>query len=727
MRVCFARIRNTTRYRGPLTDIVDPFFECIVSYILRRDIAPSFYRLSLDGALPPADPAAIAQADVVVIVSEAEFAWQTKGLKQPLHVDQSNARLAQIAPLFRGKPLVLLTFDRADTPELYRERTFPGTELGPIGEVDEADAAFAPGLAGMKYWFIRNKVGEGRVERDTRFCYWGAANKRRLPNGELSGDERGAVLAAIRKRFGPWPGSCFVGSFPFKDAPFTRDFSTIVPLAQRSCYTLCFNWLAPAALTSRYFEAVALGMVPLTWKDYGGEFVPTNLRVWSVNQAFARMDEIDRDFASMQEKVDKLLVGQLPTLEDYHARFAKRLDEEIAKVATVKPQSKTLGPRKQGAAFWNIAPGKVQRKPKARTFGQDMMRGDSNIPTDGLGPGVRKRKSNAEPAGGGGGAWQDPTLYKRKAKVEARIGRKLTTDEFRRPEFWVPPPADSYSKSGRHTASLKGSTWGMTTNPYDEYDPQGAGSTSGTSIFDPVLCEIAYRWFCPPGGLVLDPFAGGSVRGIVASRLGRGYVGIDLSERQVKANREQAKRICDAPMPKWIVGDAMELKALKLMPKGVDFVFSCPPYCDLEVYSEDPRDLSTMTHENFLHCYERIIDNACAFLKNDRFACFVVGDARDATGAYYGLPWKTVEAFRKAGLDLYNEGVLVTAAGSLPVRVRKQFETSRKFGKTHQNVLIFCKGDPVKATRAIGAVEFGDGELALGEQAEPLLAVGGEV
>ena len=24
-------------------------------------------------------------------------------------------------------------------------------------------------------------------------------------------------------------------------------------------------------------------------------------------------------------------------------------------------------------------------------------------------------------------------------------------------------------------------------------------ATSGTSIFDPVLCEIAYRWFSPPG------------------------------------------------------------------------------------------------------------------------------------------------------------------------------------------------------------------------------------
>lgn len=43
----------------------------------------------------------------------------------------------------------------------------------------------------------------------------------------------------------------------------------------------------------------------------------------------------------------------------------------------------------------------------------------------------------------------------------------------------------------------------------------------GVSIFDPVLCELVYRWFSPPAGRVLDPFAGGSVRGIVAAALGR--------------------------------------------------------------------------------------------------------------------------------------------------------------------------------------------------------------
>lgn len=67
--------------------------------------------------------------------------------------------------------------------------------------------------------------------------------------------------------------------------------------------------------------------------------------------------------------------------------------------------------------------------------------------------------------------------------------------------------------------------------------------TSGTSIFDPVICELAYRWFCPPGGHVLDPFAGGSVRGVVAGLLGYQYTGIDLRKEQVEANREQWREI----------------------------------------------------------------------------------------------------------------------------------------------------------------------------------------
>ena len=240
-----------------------------------------------------------------------------------------------------------------------------------------------------------------------------------------------------------------------------------------------------------------------------------------------------------------------------------------------------------------------------------------------------------------------------------------------------------------------------------------ARSVSGTSIFDPVLCELAYRWFCPPGGRILDPFAGGSVRGIVAAKLGREYLGVDLRPEQIDANRAQASAICNEAQPQWIVGDSRE--AIPGLDVAADFVFSCPPYGDLEVYSDAAADLSTMDHAAFVAAYRAIIAAAVAKLKPNRFACFVVGDFRDAAGYYRNFVSDTIGAFEDAGAKLYNEAILVTACGSLPIRAAKQFEASRKLGKTHQNVLVFCKGDPRKATEAVGPVEFG----AIEPAAEP--------
>jgi len=232
----------------------------------------------------------------------------------------------------------------------------------------------------------------------------------------------------------------------------------------------------------------------------------------------------------------------------------------------------------------------------------------------------------------------------------------------------------------------------------------GRGNNEGGSIFDPVLCELAYSWFSPPGGTVLDPFAGGSVRGIVASRLGRQYIGVELREEQVQANRTQGDDLCPDLPPVWITGDSRNIDRL-CADVEADFVFSCPPYADLEVYSDDPKDLSTLKYDQFRPAYFEIIAKACGRLKQDRFACFVVGDVRDKKGNYYNFVGDTIEAFRAAGLHYYNEAILVTSVGSLPIRVGRQFASGRKLGKTHQNVLVFVKGDGAKATKACGVVE----------------------
>jgi DNA modification methylase len=234
----------------------------------------------------------------------------------------------------------------------------------------------------------------------------------------------------------------------------------------------------------------------------------------------------------------------------------------------------------------------------------------------------------------------------------------------------------------------------------------GAGC-SGTSIFDPVLCELAYRWFCPAGGAVLDPFAGGSVRGIVAAKLGLAYTGIELRKEQVQANQLQGIELCenDAYPPVWINADSRNV--INVVPEGfeADLVFSCPPYADLEVYSDDPQDLSTLSYDDFIKDYRLIIKRSISLLKPDRFACFVVGDIRDRQGFYRGFVSDTIAAFQDCGAKLYNEAILITQAGSLPLRVQGQFKGYRKLGKAHQNVLVFYNGNPKCIPDIFGSIK----------------------
>ncbi len=239
---------------------------------------------------------------------------------------------------------------------------------------------------------------------------------------------------------------------------------------------------------------------------------------------------------------------------------------------------------------------------------------------------------------------------------------------------------------------MAGASWGAAW-----MEKHGDGSkrdTNGTSVFDPLMCELAYRWFSPTGGQVVDPFAGGSVRGIVAGCLGRQYWGCDLRTEQVAANEVQAEQIAPQVRPVWVCGDSMETLADA---PAADMVFSCPPYGDLEKYSDDPRDLSAMDWHAFVAAYKRIILRAVGKMKPDTFACFVVGDFRDSRGFYRNFVSETIDGFEQAGARLYNEAILATPVGTAAMRVTKQFESGRKLAKTHQNVLVFCKGDWKKA------------------------------
>ena len=278
------------------------------------------------------------------------------------------------------------------------------------------------------------------------------------------------------------------------------------------------------------------------------------------------------------------------------------------------------------------------------------------------------------------GAWQQRKNYWLSLGIKSEIGRDSMALNF------------SSGIKDSSVVSGSGLNWSESTK---DMVAKIAGKSDGVSIFDPVLCELAYQWFNVPNGKILDPFAGGSVRGIVAAKLGFEYLGNDLSEKQIIANRSNATEVLkEAELyPTWTNGDSLNIDTIAKDYKA-DMIFSCPPYADLEVYSDAKEDISNIPYKQFIEVYNQIIKKSCDQLKEDRFAVFVVGDVRDKKGFYQNFVSDTIMAFWNCGVILYNEMVLLNSVGNAGMRAAKTFNGGRKVIKVHQNVLVFYKGNP---------------------------------
>ncbi|MBO5843063.1 MAG: hypothetical protein J6R46_08695 [Clostridia bacterium] len=227
-----------------------------------------------------------------------------------------------------------------------------------------------------------------------------------------------------------------------------------------------------------------------------------------------------------------------------------------------------------------------------------------------------------------------------------------------------------------------------------EYEYMAKHET-GVSILDPVLAEIIIRYFMPnkaKGGNVVDCFAGDTVFGFVAAHLGNKFTGIELRQEQAEFNQSRVDEF--GLSAKYICDDGRNV--LQHVGEGTqDLLVSCPPYFDLEVYSDLENDASNQaTFEEFYAILDEAFTAAAKTLKNDRFAAIVVGDIRNnKTGFYYDFIGSIIRTFETAGMQLYNSAVLVTPVGTAAIRARQSMR-GRKLVKTHQNVLVFYKGDP---------------------------------
>ena len=225
--------------------------------------------------------------------------------------------------------------------------------------------------------------------------------------------------------------------------------------------------------------------------------------------------------------------------------------------------------------------------------------------------------------------------------------------------------------------------------------------TANVSILDPVLCEIMCHWFAMPSSNVFDCFAGDTVFGYVSSYLGHNFTGIELRQEQVDFNTKATQGMT----AKYICDDA--LNVLQHIPENSqDMLFSCPPYYNLEHYSDLENDASNQpTYEEFYKILDTAFARAIKCLKDERFAVIVVGDVRNrATGFYYNFPEDIKRTFIDNGMQLLNEIILIDPVGSARIRAGRYMDY-RKVAKVHQNVLVFYKGDAQKINKVFPRIE----------------------
>lgn len=190
------------------------------------------------------------------------------------------------------------------------------------------------------------------------------------------------------------------------------------------------------------------------------------------------------------------------------------------------------------------------------------------------------------------------------------------------------------------------------------------------------------------------------MRGLVSMYLGNYYTGVDLRQEQIDENSKALEKLirtdpsaCQMEnKPTWHCGDSMDIKEI-VNQSGFDFLLMCPPYGDLEKYSDDPKDISNMTYENFISTYSEIISRTVSLLKNDAYCAVVISDIRDKKGIYRGFYSDTIKAFNDAGCSLYNDIVKIDPVATAALRADLQFKNGRKVVRTHQNVLVFIRGN----------------------------------
>ena len=210
------------------------------------------------------------------------------------------------------------------------------------------------------------------------------------------------------------------------------------------------------------------------------------------------------------------------------------------------------------------------------------------------------------------------------------------------------------------------------------------GGQRALSKFNSENCKNIINYFTCKGDTILDPFAG-RTRAIISNHLDRKYIGFELTEKYFPAVNTDDMKVFNM--------DSAEMGEVLWLPDRalgeMDMVFTCPPYWNMEKYSDDEKDLSTFkTYDDFLEGCNRRLEIASSYLKDDGFLIVVLMDFRQK-GVFYPWHTDTINFFHKnTDFKLYD-----TMIWEMSPRKRHplypQALVNRRMLNTHEYCLVF--------------------------------------
>lgn len=211
--------------------------------------------------------------------------------------------------------------------------------------------------------------------------------------------------------------------------------------------------------------------------------------------------------------------------------------------------------------------------------------------------------------------------------------------------------------------------------------------TATHSVFPAPLIEWILLRYAPEGGRILDAFAGGPPRSVVATIMGYRYVGFEIRQEQIDENSSILKQL-NLVGARFILGDGCYLKGAD---GQFDCAVTCPPYWDLEQYSDLPNDLSNLeSYQEFDALMALCATNHYPLMKPGAFVCIVVAPFRDKSGELIDFPGHTTTNFRKARFLYWQSIVLVKNFASAAIRSTNAWR-GKKLVPSNEFLLIFRK------------------------------------